>query len=270
MNSDENNQISRWDFTRVFLRSSLEQGSWNYERMHNLGFEYILVPVIERLYPNKADRIAAMSRHLAFFNTTPVMQSLITGVTMNMETEVAAGRLPAEHVNQVKTALMGPLASFGDPLLWAVLRPMIAAIAIELSLSNSPVWGPIFFFVAWNGLRLTFRYISQSVGYKRGLNILEIVQSSLIKNVVKASSVFGMFLMGALIARFVSLNAVRGLSSVSIINHLNFSPVSILSAVVAICLMSISMWLLRHRVNAVWIMLGITAICVMLAMIKVI
>ncbi len=60
-------QLTRGDLLSVFWRSGFEQASWNYERMQNLGFAYVMVPAIKRLYPDKQDQIEAMQRHLAFF-----------------------------------------------------------------------------------------------------------------------------------------------------------------------------------------------------------
>ncbi len=85
--------------------------------MQNVGFAYIMAPAINRLYPDLNDRKQAMKRHLQFFNTAPIMQSLITGVVLSMEEQKANG-LPVsdESINSVKTAMMGPMGGFGDPV----------------------------------------------------------------------------------------------------------------------------------------------------------
>ncbi len=86
----------------------MEQGSWNFERMQNLGFAYIMAPAIKRLYPDPSQRKAAMKRHLQFFNTSPIMQSLITGVVLSMEEDRANGAdISDDTINAVKTAMMG-------------------------------------------------------------------------------------------------------------------------------------------------------------------
>lgn len=57
----------------MFLRSNLQQASFNFERIHGTGFCYDMIPAIKRLYPLKADQVAALKRHLVFFNTTPAV-----------------------------------------------------------------------------------------------------------------------------------------------------------------------------------------------------
>ena len=44
------------------------QWSWNYERMQALGYLYSMLPVINAVYKDKAERIEAMKRHLVFYN----------------------------------------------------------------------------------------------------------------------------------------------------------------------------------------------------------
>ena len=45
---------------KVWWRSQFLQGSWNYERMQNLGWAYSLIPAIKKLYTKKEDQAAAL------------------------------------------------------------------------------------------------------------------------------------------------------------------------------------------------------------------
>ena len=75
-------QLSQSDRRKVWWRLTFLQGSWNYERMQNLGWAYALMPAIKKLYTTKEDRAAALGRHLEFFNTHPYVAAPIMGVTM--------------------------------------------------------------------------------------------------------------------------------------------------------------------------------------------
>ncbi|WP_032507065.1 PTS system mannose/fructose/sorbose family transporter subunit IID, partial [Streptococcus mutans] len=79
------------DRRKVWWRSTFLQGSWNYERMQNLGWAYALIPAIKKLYKNKEDRAAALERHLEFFNTHPYIAAPILGVTLALEEEKSNG-----------------------------------------------------------------------------------------------------------------------------------------------------------------------------------
>ncbi len=77
----EQKKITQGDLVSMFLRSNLQQASFNFERIHGLGFCYDMIPAIKRLYPLKADQVAALKRHLVFFNTTPAVCGPVIGVT---------------------------------------------------------------------------------------------------------------------------------------------------------------------------------------------
>ena len=78
-------QLSKSDRQKVWWRSQFLQGSWNYERMQNLGWAYSLIPAIKKLYTKKEDQAAALERHLEFFNTHPYVAAPIIGVTLALE-----------------------------------------------------------------------------------------------------------------------------------------------------------------------------------------
>lgn len=202
-------KITKQDQLKSFWRSNWEQGSWNFERMQNLGFTYAFIPIIKRLYPDRNDRKAALKRHLQFFNTMPIMHSLINGVVMALEEQRASGEeISDEIITDYKTAMMGPLGGLGDPLWWGTLRPLLAAIFSSVALSEFGLLGPILFFVVWNGMRLFARWKLQILGYERGLKVIELFQNDAIPKITKAFSIFGMFMLGGMVPKWVHVNIV--------------------------------------------------------------
>lgn len=89
-------QLTKSDRKKVWWRSTFLQGSWNFERMQNLGWAYTLIPAIKKLYTKKEDQIAALERHLEFFNTHPYVAAPVMGVTLALEEERANGVEPLE------------------------------------------------------------------------------------------------------------------------------------------------------------------------------
>ncbi len=67
--AEEKIRLSKSDRLSVAWRSTFLQASWNYERMQNLGFAYAMMPALKKLYKNKEDRAAALTRHMEFFNS---------------------------------------------------------------------------------------------------------------------------------------------------------------------------------------------------------
>ncbi|MER2226813.1 MAG: PTS system mannose/fructose/sorbose family transporter subunit IID [Carnobacterium sp.] len=199
-------QLTKKDRLAVAWRSTFIQGSWNYERMQNGGWAYAMIPAIKKLYTTKEERSLALKRHLEFFNTHPYIASPILGVTLALEEERANGA-PVDDVaiQGVKVGMMGPLAGVGDPVFWFTVRPMLGALGASLAMGGS-ILGPIIFFVAWNLIRWGFMWYTQEFGYKAGSKITEDLSGGLLQDITKGASILGMFVLAALVQRWVSIS----------------------------------------------------------------
>ena len=204
-------QLSKSDRQKVWWRSQFLQGSWNYERMQNLGWAYSLIPAIKKLYSKKEDQAAALKRHLEFFNTHPYVAAPIMGVTLALEEEKANGT-PIEDaaVQGVKIGMMGPLAGIGDPVFWFTIRPILGALGASLAASGN-IAGPLIFFIGWNIIRMAFLWYTQELGYKAGSEITKDMSGGILKDITKGASILGMFILAVLVERWVSINFIVNL-----------------------------------------------------------
>ena len=199
-------QLSQADRKKVWWRSQFLQGSWNYERMQNLGWAYSLIPAIKKLYTNKEDQAAALKRHLEFFNTHPYVAAPIMGVTLALEEEKANGTdIEDAAIQGVKIGMMGPLAGIGDPVFWFTVRPILGALGASLAQAGN-IAGPLIFFIGWNLIRMAFLWYTQEFGYKSGSAITKDLGGGLLQTVTKGASILGMFVLGVLIQRWVTIN----------------------------------------------------------------
>ena len=179
---------------KVCLNHQYLQGSWNFERMQNGGWCYSIIPAIKKLYSNKEDQIAALKRHMEFYNTHPYVSSPVMGVTLALEE--------------------GPLAGVGDPVFWFTMRPILGALGASLALSGN-ILGPILFFVLWNVIRLAFMWYTQEFGYNVGTKIAKDMSGGLLGKITQGASILGMFIIGALVQRWVSISFTPVVSSVT-------------------------------------------------------
>ena len=208
--------LSKKDRLAVAWRSTFLQGSWNYERMQNGGWCFAMIPAIKKLYTNKEDQKAALKRHLEFFNTHPYLASPILGVTLALEEERANGaKVDDAAIQGVKVGMMGPLAGVGDPVFWFTVRPMLGALGASLAMGGS-ILGPILFFVLWNVIRWAFMWYTQEFGYKAGSKISEDLSGGLLQKVTKTASILGMFVLGSLVERWVTINFTPVVSKVQL------------------------------------------------------
>ena len=199
-------QLSKSDRQKVWWRSQFLQGSWNYERMQNLGWAYSLIPAIKKLYTKKEDQAAALERHLEFFNTHPYVAAPIMGVTLALEEERANGvEIDDAAIQGVKIGMMGPLAGIGDPVFWFTVRPILGALGASLAASGNLV-GSLLFFFGWNAIRMAFLWYTQEFGYKAGSEITKDMSGGILKDITKGASILGMFILAVLVQRWVSIN----------------------------------------------------------------
>ena len=285
-------KLTKKDRISVWWRSTFLQGSWNYERMQNGGWAFAMIPAIKRLYKTKEERAAALKRHLEFFNTHPYVASPVLGVTLALEEERANG-VPIEDrtIQGVKVGMMGPLAGIGDPVFWFTVRPILGALAASLAM-NGNILGPIIFFLAWNVIRMAFMWYTQEFGYKAGSHISDDLSGGLLQGVTKGASILGMFILGALVNRWVSVQFTPIVSSVNLSDgaYINWSSLpagaegikqallqqasgmsltaekvttlqnnldSLIPGLAGLLITLLCMWLLKKKVSPIIIILGL-------------
>lgn len=207
-------QLTQKDINAVAWRHQFLQGSWNYERMQNGGWAYSMIPAIKKLYPDKDQQIAALKRHLEFYNTHPYVSAPVVGVTLALEEERANG-VPVDDatIQGVKVGMMGPLAGVGDPVFWFTVRPILGALGASLAASGSII-GPLLFFILWNVIRMAFIFYTTTMGYKLGTAITKNLSGGVLGKITTGASVLGMFIIGALVERWVSIGFAPVVSTV--------------------------------------------------------
>ncbi|KLU16319.1 MULTISPECIES: PTS mannose transporter subunit IID [Xenorhabdus] len=257
-------KLTQSDIRGVFLRSNLFQGSWNFERMQAIGFCFSMIPAIRRLYPeNTEERKQALKRHMEFFNTHPYVAAPILGVTMAMEEQRANGAdIDDGAINGIKVGLMGPLAGVGDPIFWGTVRPVFAALGAGIAMSGS-LLGPVLFFFLFNLVRLLTRYLGVAYGYKKGLDIVKDMGGGFLQKMTEGASILGLFVMGALVNKWTKVNIPLVVSEVPdpITGEMKVTTVQtildqLMPGLMPLLLTFGCMWLLRKKVNPLWIIIG--------------
>lgn len=287
--------LTKAERRKVMWRSQLLQGSWNYERMQNGGWVYSLIPALKKLYPGQEESKAALQRHLEFFNTHPYVAAPIIGVTLALEEERANGaRIDDAAIQGVKVGMMGPLAGIGDPVFWFTVRPILGAIAASLATGGSII-APLFFFIAWNLIRISFLWYTQELGYRQGSEITSDLSGGLLQTITKGASILGMFVMGILVQRWTSINFPMVISRVKLAEgaYVKFPEGSVngpelqrilgelasgvsltpekvttlqdnlnqlIPGFAALVLTFVCMWLLKRKVNPILIIFGLFAL----------
>lgn len=149
--------------------------------------------------------MAALQRHLNFFNSQGIWGSSLLGVAMALEEEKAIGKdISDETIINVKTGLMGPMAGIGDTIDWGTWKPLFFSIAASFSTQG----GIAGFFICFLFALVPFLegwYLSK-LGYRLGREaISKLLEGGWIKQLIMGSSILGLFMVGALSASNVAL-----------------------------------------------------------------
>ena len=254
-------KLTSSDFFWAFIRSNFAQGSWNMERMQALGYCFGMVPILKRLYEGEELK-QAIKRHLEFYNTQPFVTAPIIGITAAMEEQKANGKdIPDGVINGIKVGMMGPLAGVGDPIFWGTLRPITAALGASIALSGS-LLGPILFFVLFNLIRLGVRWFGISYGYRKGTDVVQDVAGNKLQKLTEGASILGLFVMGALVNKWTSVNIPVVVSQITnakgevVTTTVQGILDQLMPGLVPLLLTFACMWLLRKKVNPLWIIVG--------------
>ncbi len=185
------------------------QGCYNYERMQGIGFAHAMTPIFKKLYKDDKEKMAeALTRHTGFFNTAPQFAAVIPGLVAAMEEKKYQGAedITEESLTAVKTSLMGPLAGIGDTFCQGILVPLLLTFFIGMGIDGN-ILAPIMYTIIIVVIVTAMMWFSYSLGYRKGSEaIMQFLESGMMNKVIDAAKVMGCIVMGALVARYVSLN----------------------------------------------------------------
>jgi mannose/fructose/N-acetylgalactosamine-specific phosphotransferase system component IID len=193
--------LSKSALRRTFWRYFWSfQISWNYERMQALGFCWAIIPVLRYLYQDDRTFAEAMQRHLAFFNTSPIVGGpFILGSTIALEEGGSS-----TSADGMKVAMMGPLAGIGDALTFVVYNSIIFILASTWA-QEGLIIGPIFAAVMVLVPYYLVRRWQFDFGYRQGKNLVRHLASGALQRFNEGLIVLGLIVLGGFIPSIVKI-----------------------------------------------------------------
>lgn len=203
--------MAKVELTKRDLRKAYNRWWWtaeissSFDRQQAVGFCYAMSGILQKLYQDKQQLSAALKRHLTFFNTMATWGGAILGLSVSMEQEKAVGNdIPDEGITSLKTGLMGPLAGMGDSINLATFRVLFFSLAASIGATGNPV--AAFIPLIYTVLDWYFGLYMTNLGYRLGTkSISAMIQSGIIDKVIKAAGILGVFMVGALTSKNVSI-----------------------------------------------------------------
>ncbi|MEG0710234.1 MAG: PTS system mannose/fructose/sorbose family transporter subunit IID [Longicatena sp.] len=192
---------------KVARRSHQIDAVYTWEKFQAMGYMWVMIPVINKLYDKKEDRIEGYKRHYELFNTNPTVGGFITGLSAAMEIQAKEDPdFDKSSISAVKTSLMGPFAGIGDSIFQSTWRVITMGIGLSLA-KDGNILGPIMFLVLYNLLAEPCRILMPYIGFSVGSKFMtQAEESGIMSFVTKAASIVGLMTVGAMTATMVSLN----------------------------------------------------------------
>lgn len=201
--------ISKKDLVHSWLKwQYYNESCYNYERMQGIGFCDAMVPSLNKIYKDdKENLIAALKRHIMFFNTDHNFGGMILGICISMEEQNKLGmKIDDDAFVAIKSGLMGPCAGIGDTLSQVVLIPILSIIFINLAI-NGAVWAPIMYTILFLLIFYGVGYWMLFLGYKSGGEaVVRLMESGLFDKVIEVANIVGCAVAGALVCSYVNFN----------------------------------------------------------------
>ena len=241
-------KIKKTDLLKMFFRSFLVQGSWNYRSLLGLGFCFCTFPVLKRLCSSEEEKKQFMDRHLSFFNAHPYFAGYCLGAVAKMEENRQRAHIEDDRIIRLfKERLVGPLGAIGDRLFWSNIKPCAAGIGVWLGLIFGWIAVPVFL-VLYNIPHLYFRAKGIYAGYKKGFEVIPYISEKKYKKLLTFIPLVGLFVAGLCAGIIIHLQFKNGLSYI----------LTFISAFAA------SVWANSQKININYIIILATIIAVLI------
>lgn len=228
------------------------------EHMQTFGYLSSMLPIIKELYPDKKEQQEKIHAYTAFFNTNPMLGSVIIGTTASMEEARANGKgIDGETINDMRAGLMGPIAGIGDSLIDGTLIPILLGLALGMSQNGSPV-GAIFYIIVWDLIAYFGQRFLYFRGYKLGDKAVSILVGKQGKAIRHAISIIGGMVVGGVLASWVNVTTSLQLkdSTGKVFLNLQKQIDSIFPGLLTVIVTLLCWWLMaKKHVSAIWTMI---------------
>lgn len=253
----------------LFWRSNLIMASQNQVVMAGHGVLFTVAPYLEEFYKDDPEeRKAAFERHSTYYNTNPYTGAIVWALIYILERKRSLDRnsVSAEAIQNMKIALMGPLAAIGDTLFQGSIGVIIAAMVMGMAQEGNfmaPFLYLAIFLLLFAGLKWVFLRIT----YVKGEDfVTELLQTDMFDRMEEVISIVGLMMMGCLTATTIRFNfnwviAIGGTETNFQADFLD----KLLPGMMPLAILFTCFGLLNKKVTPTKLIYGIMIICVVLS-----
>ena len=108
-------------FLLVFLRTYLVGAAFNMRGLQNVGFMYAMDPGLALIHRDQDSLRKARHRYARHYNCHPFWTPLVAGMLLNVEDQIAKGRMAPETFATIKDTAVNTLSALGDSVFGGTL-----------------------------------------------------------------------------------------------------------------------------------------------------
>ncbi|MGQ2375117.1 PTS galactosamine transporter subunit IID [Companilactobacillus zhachilii] len=240
--------FTKHEISMLGIRSNLVQASFSYERMHAPGWTWAQLPFWEKIYKDDKQGLKdVMTDNMEFINSSPPLYPILMGLLLTMEED----HVDRTTIKGLKNALFGPMAGIGDAIFWFTIMPIAGGIAASIA-KNGNVLGPLLFFAVYVFLFWS-RMPLAHLGYNLGTRAIDVIEDNS-KIISHVASILGLTVIGGLIASYVKMSLTikigAGNGAISLQKQLLDK---IFPNLLPFAFVFLLYWLLRKKVNPIWL-----------------
>ena len=186
--------------------------TYNYQRLQAGSLCSMMGPLLDKMYDGDKQKVSdGLVRHMQYFNTEPRWGAVLPGMVVALEEGIANSEddmMDASTVVEIKTALMGPLAGIGDTVWAGLIKPIILSILLGYAMEGA-VWAAWAWGLGVTALDFAVTYLMFMQGYKLGVDSIDkFLDGGFINKVTTFLGIVGLFCLGAMIVKYVNINAI--------------------------------------------------------------
>lgn len=258
----ENKKIGTLSLIWSGLKLNFLQSAWNFERLQNAGFLFSIYNMLNKIYSgNEAGKLAAIKRHMSFFNTHIFFSSAALGVMTRLEEDLPNDDAKAKdnEIDNTKMGIMGPLAAIGDALFWSGIRPLallFGAGIVWMTDFTMKGWieAAVISLVIYNLPRIVIKYYLLLKSYYKYKELFVLIQKVKFQDIMKSLKAAGMGVLGVFTAVYLTRPEI----------HITLKN-GIMDIVLMFAAFFIVTWALRTKKSVSNIFLGVLVISILIS-----
>lgn len=184
---------------KTALRAYFLQNGYNYGNYEGLSYANIVFPALRKLCPDEGKLRRELKESMGYCSVNPNFLPILTSIHL---TALNRG-ISTKETQDIRLALMGPLAGIGDSLVQFCFAPVFSTIGASMAMEGMAA-GPVVFLLGMNLLLLGLKGFTEALGFRLGTSLTERLKGGM-ESVSRAARMVGTAVIAGLVVNNVEI-----------------------------------------------------------------